>query len=333
MRDGTRRDGSFVAGTPVVIPEALVQEYPIFEAHLRANDKLMSELESDGVKEFKRRYGISKGGLCIEDWKPSGNYEIVTNDNWGFYASHELFPYLKAAANGGHFVLRNENECTIVRPLSPFPDLYARLARLKTIEHYCVPTEHGVLVAAPWRLLISLLWFLFSLSVGVAAAVHKQNDWFESMESFFTATTIVAITLPAIVSLLVQEPELVRNAIRGKKTLTSDQQVATWFNLRERDYAAAAISLKGTFLVSEARGCYLSGESNSALSGNGYLVSAGVLQHVGILVGRAVYRRLWEAQNRVVEEVDTDVSHLTALERQRIPPCWASSRVDDRLVG
>ncbi|KAI0565670.1 hypothetical protein FGB62_16g32 [Gracilaria domingensis] len=335
IRNGIKRDGSFIGGTPVVLPQEVLKNFPNFEQHMKANEEWLQEQE-ENIKKFKARYNIPHipgKGSSVNDWTPLEKDVVVNNENWEQYGTHELFPYMKAATNRSYFVLRNNREATIVRPIETIPNMYARVARLKALELFCLPTEHGVLVAAPLRFLLSLFWLLLSLCSGVVAAVHNRSDWVERMESFITVATVVGLTLPAFFSLLMQEPDLVKNAIRGKKTLTTDQQVATWFGFTELDYAAAAICLNGTFLVSEFRGRFLSGKANGALSGGGYLVSAATLQKVGILVGRSIYRRVWDDTNRIVEQVDSFVSHLSSLERKGKYRSWAAGCVETTLVG
>lgn len=98
-----------------------------------------------------------------------------------------------------------------------------------------------------------------------------------------------------VVSLFSNEPNLVKNAVRGKMVLTKQSQVSDHFGLTRQDYAMLATRTKGSRLVSKDVGCYLTGSERGTQFGDVPVVQCEDLAPFGVVCGQSVhYRTNWQ---------------------------------------
>ncbi|CDF38381.1 unnamed protein product [Chondrus crispus] len=308
VRDGEPRDGSSVGDSPVIMPW---QDQGVFDA--RAFLKI-SFFENPAL-EVKARLLCLRHNITLESLLGPGPDGVIWMENgidYRKYGDRSSFPILKALfAKQSFVILENQKGCGVVNG-SFDRDFFDRLLELEAISTCVIVLPEGLLVPAPHRLLACLLLLLVAVAATVLTAVYDdRTNFMERFESAFFILALLLLTVPGIFSLFSSEPNLVRNAVRGKMILTKQSQVSNFFGLNRRDYAMLATRTKGSRLVSKDIGCFLTGTERGTHLGDEPVVQCEDLAHFGVICGQSVhYRTNWQSVC-ISNRLGTNRTHLT----------------------
>lgn len=328
IRDGKPRDGSSVGDSPVIMSWE-------DDAVFNARSFLRIYFHEHPTLEQKARLLCLKHNIPLETLLRNGPDDVIRMENginYRDYGDRTSFPVLKALFAKQSFVILEERKgCGVVNG-SFDGDFFDRLLELEAIAASAIVLSEGLLVPAPHRLFASL--FLLILAVAMAVTTTIVDDRTNFMERFESAVFVLALmllTVPGVLSLFSGEPNLVKNAVRGKKILTKQSQVSKFFKLERRDYAMLVTRTKGSKLVSKDIGCFLTGNERGSHLGDVPVVQCEDLAPFGVICGQSVhYRTNWQTV-RISNRLGDERTHLTNEEPK--VKYWCAGVRKDTWVG
>lgn len=331
IRDGKPRDGSSVGDSPVILTE---EDDAIFDARRF----LLSRFSEDPCLEAKARLLCREKGTDLETLIKQGPAQkiLLNTPELGYvaYGDIQTYPILKAlfAQQSQSFViLQGKKGCGIVNGTFE-RDFFDRFLEIEAISRSTITTHEGLLVAAPIRLVLSIMVLvLASAATAVVVICDDRTNVMERIESGTFIFALIILTVPGVLSLLSSEPNLLRNVVRGKKLLTRQSQVTEHFNLTRRDYAMLVARTRGSRLVSADVGCFLTGDERGAHMGDVPVVQCGDLAPFGLICGQSVhYRANWQ-DVCISNRLGPHRTHLT-LEKPKVN-YWCAYVRPDTWVG
>lgn len=328
VRNGELRDGSSIGDSPVIMPW---EDHAVYDAtaHLRMIFRENSSLE------LKAQKLCAIHGLTLETLLTKGPGRVIWMDSsvhFTTYGDRRTYPLLKAIFAQQSFAIIEDRK-GLARVNGRFDrDFFERLIELEAISRSSIVVPEGLLVPAPHRLLITIVLTVIAITATVLSVRYDDRaNIIERIESGTFVLGVILITFPAIVSLFSTEPNLVRNAVRGKCILTKQSQVTRFFRLSRTDYAMLATRTKGSKLVSRDVGCYLTGDERGTHHGDVPVVKCEDLAPFGVICGQSVhYRTNWQTVC-ISNRLGDNQTHLTTeIPRVRY---WCAGVRHDTWVG
>lgn len=328
VRNGELRDGSSIGESPVIMPW---EDSAVYDAtaHLRTIFRENPSLE------LKALNLCSVHNLSLESVLTKGPGPVIWIDNsvhFSNYGDRQTYPLLKAIFAQQSFAIIQDRK-GLARVNGKFDrNFFERLLELEAFSRSSIVVPEGLLVPTPHRLFISIILMVVAI-VCTALTIKYDNreSFIERIESATFVMGVILLTFPAVVSLFSAEPNLVRNAVRGKCILTKQSQVTKYFKLSRRDYAMLATRIKGSKLVSRDVGCYLTGEERGTHHGDEPVVQCEDLAPFGVICGQSVhYRTNWQTVC-ISNRLGDNQTHLTTeIPRVRY---WCAGVRENTWVG
>lgn len=329
IRDGKPRDGSSVGDSPVILTE---EDGEIFDAR----SFLLRRFSEDPYLEAKARLLCQEKGTDLETLINHGPPRklLLNTPELGYtaYGDLQTYPILKALfAQQSFVILQGKKGCGVVNGTFE-RDFFDRFLEIEAISLSTIATRDGLLVAAPVRLVLSIMVLVLASAVTAAVIIFDdRTNVIEQIESGTFIFALIVLTVPGVISLLSDEPNLLRNVVRGKKLLIRQSQVTEHFNLTRRDYAMLVARTRGSKLVSTDVGCFLTGDERGTHMGDVPVVQCEDLAPFGVICGQSVhYRANW--QNVCISNrLGPNRTHLT-LEKPKVN-YWCAYVRPDTWVG
>lgn len=294
----------------------------IFDKDERNHTPYKTLIESLNISD---REFISKASRFMSHFSIEGDPADILS--WSKYTriafharlnSYEEIPSLKglfaaAVKKDTYFIDKNEGIVSLVElPVTSHDEIKKSLDKIFVAMTLSKYDDRGIMVPSLMRAFFIYTWLagaIFFITFGSIRGISSIEIW---SKDYFESIIFVAISVPALITYITDEPNVIKSALRANRILVSNSEVKKYFKLEKFDYAVMALINTEMWLVSNQTATYLQRGGHKALKGDICVTDREALQRVGFYVSTSMARREWDDTNiRVANNSDGSVSILT----------------------